>query len=198
MEIVSEYIRRTEQKGGVEKKEELTDTTFEPDDKIELKEGKCRLSEEERRKIGHIMPQNGTASMELDNSYLLFEKLGSEIATLPMGANDINPVSIVLELKEFIMNIKRELCPPDSLLQMPVDDLVKVLAMRLGHKDRWCLTHFGTIAIREPHRRFYERRKIQGVFREQCAVDAPAHVFTPIDSIGNFFHAVNGLRQVLD
>lgn len=98
-----------------------------------------------------MISTEGTTSIRIHEAYLLLEAVGSEIASLPMGGNDINPVSILHVLKEFIIKVKRELCLPDSLWQMPVVALVKVLAMRLGHEERWCLAHFRTLSVREPY-----------------------------------------------
>lgn len=75
---------------------------------------------------------------------------------------------------------------------MPVVALVKVLAMRLKNEERRCLAYFGTIAVRETHKKMHQRRNIQNLWRELYAMDAPAHIFMPINSIGNFFHAVSG------
>lgn len=150
------------------------------------KEGQCWLLSKERKNIGQIISTEGKTSITIDDAYLLFEAVGSQIASHPMGGNDINAVSIVKEKKEFTMNIKRELCPPDSFRQMPVMVLVKCLAMRQGTEDMWCLAPFGTIAVREPHSKAYQRRKIKGVSRQLYAADAPAHIFTPIYCIGIF------------
>lgn len=67
---------------------------------------------------------------------LLFEAVGSEIASLPMEGADINAVSILHDLKGFIVIIKGELCTPCPLRQMTVVALVNVLFMHVGHKDR--------------------------------------------------------------
>lgn len=125
------------------------------------------------------------------------KRVGSEIASLSMGGNNINPVSIVHDLKEFVINTKRKLCPPDSLRQITVVAVVKVLDIRLVHEDRWALAHLGTVAVREPTSKIYQKRKIHGFSREFYAVEVPAHIFTPIESIGSFFHAVNGMREAL-
>lgn len=58
------------------------------------------------------------------------------------------------------MNAIIELCPPDSL-KMPVVVPVKILAMRLGHEDRWCLAHFRTIVISDPYTKVSQRWEIK-------------------------------------
>lgn len=140
----------------------------------------------------------GAANITIEEAYLLFEVVGSEIELMHMKDNEINPVSIVNELKEFIISVKRELYPPDSLRQTTVVALAKVLAMRLGHANRWCLEHFGTITVREPYSKVYQRRKKHGLARNLNEVDTPAHILTPTDCIGSPFHSTHGLREVLE
>lgn len=53
--------------------------------------------------------------MEIDDFYLFFEAIGSEIASLQMGGSDISTLTIVEDLKEYVINVKRELCPQESL-----------------------------------------------------------------------------------
>lgn len=90
-----------------------------------------------------------TADIKIDKAFLQLEEVRSEIASLSMDGNDINLVRIVHELKEFIINAKREICPLELLRQTPVVAVVKVIAMRLGQEERWHLAQFGTLAIRE-------------------------------------------------
>lgn len=61
----------------------------------EMKEGYCRLSAGERGKIGHAIPMERTTNIQIEEAYMLFEAMGSAMASIYTGGNDVSHVRIV-------------------------------------------------------------------------------------------------------
>lgn len=147
------------------------------------KEVACLLTPDEAREPGGYLGRGKSQEITLPKVRILTEAAGSTLTRLQQGGRDLAPVSFSTTGKEYISNVREELYKENSLRIVAEVALLKLMTLRMGSKDSFCLEVFGAVAWRDPSEELAGLVTVKGVTRDFQARRANKVAWVPVSSI---------------
>lgn len=129
---------------------------------------------------------------------LLAKAAGDDVASVFPATADLAPLSPIQQLKGHVDSIRQELCPQNSLFQIPAVALLKLATLRWTAHDGFLLEHFGALLYRDANPPVGAEQRM-GIGKTEIYSSPPGKdIWAALDSLLPLHLAISGLADAAD